>query len=155
MEILRQEMLADEENFGLENTVEEIDPGTPIELDQIAEQVEDLDLEEVVMTSKKNKKKTKKKAAPRWGYDEEDVPENLDDMDALAAALEEERMRRRRKGGKPIVDPTPINSTEPIAESVLETEAVPVEKESAKTKREKRKEKKKLKEESELTEVTR
>ncbi|KAI7872249.1 uncharacterized protein EV154DRAFT_431351 [Mucor mucedo] len=157
VEILRQEMLADEENFGMENISEEIDPGIPIELEQVSDQIDDLDLEEVVSSNKKNKKKNKKKAAPRWGYDEDDVPEDLDDMDALAAALEEERTRRRRKGGKPspsVVVTEETASKEPVTESIIvESEAVPVEKESAKTKREKRKEKKKLKEENELTEV--
>lgn len=163
VEILRQEMLADEENFGTD-TVENIDSGTPIELDEVSEQIDNLELEqeeeEEIITTKKNKKKSKKKAAPRWGYDEEDVPEDLDDMGALAAALEEERTRRRRKGGSKPSTPSPVtvvdtspDGTEPIVESIIEDEVAPVEKESAKTKREKRKEKKKLKEESELTEV--
>lgn len=156
VEILRQEMLADEASFG-NDTLEDIDSGTPLELEQISEQVDDLELEEEEETvTKKTKKKSKKKAAPRWGYDEDDIPENLDDVGALAAALEEERNRRRRKGGKSspaIVEETPFDSNGPAVDPIPETEAVPVEKESAKTKREKRKEKKKLKEETELTEV--
>jgi DnaJ family protein A protein 5 len=164
VEILRQEMLADEEDFefGGEDAAEIVDPGTP--LDQVAAQMDDLELveeEEESMSSKKNKKKSKKKAAPNWGYDEEDVPENLDDVSVLAAALEEERSRRRRKGGQRDLSPQPqpiaTTDTPPTTttadSSVTETSEAPQEKESAKTKREKRKEKKKAKEENELTEV--
>lgn len=161
VEILRQEMLADEENFDFGSS-EVVDPGTPIEVDEeLTEQMENLEVEEqeifnMTSSSKKNKKKNKKKAAaaPRWGYDEEDIPESMDDIDTLNAALEEERSRRRRKGGNRAASPAPVDTPSVNhADPDNETEATP-EKESAKTKREKRKEKKKAKEESEaLTEV--
>lgn len=152
VEILRQEMLADEANFGTEN----LDPGMPVDLEDVTNELEELELEEPV-SNKKNKKKNKKKAAPRWGYDEEDVPENLEDVNVLAAALEEERTKRKKRGNKTSTA-TPTPTSEPAVsmvdgEPVTETEAVPIEKESAKTKREKRKEKKKLKEETDITEV--
>ncbi|CAO3645885.1 unnamed protein product [Mucor hiemalis] len=167
VEVLRQEMLADEENFDFGSS-EVVDPGTPIEVeDEVVKQMDDLQIvEEEIFTSKKSKKKNKKKAAPRWGYDEEDVPETVDDIDTLNAALEEERSRRRRKGGNRAASPPPPLQQQPTLNTTAmdtpvnanldsETEATP-EKESAKTKREKRKEKKKLKEESEAaaTEVT-
>lgn len=171
VEILRQEMLQDEENFDFgavdgQEVAEIVDPGTP--LDQLSEHVDDLDVtgeeeeEEMIpmmSSSKKNKKKNKKKAAPKWGYDEEDVPKDLDDVSVLAAALEEERSRRRRKGGQrdPLPPPQSNTTTDTATTEVdsvtAESEPVAQEKESAKTKREKRKEKKKLKEENELTEV--
>lgn len=171
VEILRQEMLADEENFDFGSS-EVVDPGTPIEVieEELTEQMDDLEIvqeeeevEEEIFnistssSSKKNKKKNKKKAAPRWGYDEEDIPESMHDIDTLNAALEEERSRRRRKGGNRAASPPPATPADTPsvnhADPNNETEATP-EKESAKTKREKRKEKKKAKEESEaLTEV--
>ncbi|GAA5797174.1 hypothetical protein HPULCUR_002553 [Helicostylum pulchrum] len=162
VEILRQEMLADEANFGAENIDVDLDPGVPVELDEVTAELDDLELQEPVAT-KKNKKKNKKKAAPRWGYDEEEVPEDLGDVGALAAALEEERNKRKKRGPKvstPASTPTPTSiasaGDELVTESETATEATEAEaqpeKESAKEKRLKRKEKKKLKEESELTE---
>ncbi|KAI8080892.1 hypothetical protein BDF21DRAFT_361689 [Thamnidium elegans] len=154
VEILRQEMLADEANFGTENIDANVDSGIPIELDEVTAELEDLELQEPVAT-KKNKKKNKKKAAPRWGYDEEEVPENLEDVDALAAALEEERNKRKKRGPKAsATTPTPVPTPAPVTgdESEEAASTTQPEKESAKTKREKRKEKKKLKEENEITE---
>ena len=156
VEILREEMLADEEQFDL-GAVDELDTGVPVPVEEIADEIQNMDLQdepEEFVSTKKNKKKNKKKAAPRWGYDEEDIPEDIDNVDALNAALEEERSRRRRKGGNRGSTPSPapiLTSSEAAVDDKVEEE-VPVEKESAKTKREKRKEKKKLKEETEMTE---
>jgi DnaJ family protein A protein 5 len=155
VEILRQEMLADEENFELQDGVPlDIDAGIPVENnDDLSADLEQLDLSEqeepeiiAINNNKKKKKKNKNKMTPHWGFDEETIPDDMDEMSMLAAALEEEKSRRRRKGNNRAVSPAPADT---------EQDDTPIiEKESAKTKREKRKEKKKLKEESGLTEVS-
>ncbi|KAI8076546.1 uncharacterized protein B0P05DRAFT_512069 [Gilbertella persicaria] len=144
LELLRQEMLEEDENFEFGKEVDEnLDAGIPIDM---VEQLDELQLEEqeemIPVTKDKKKKKRKNKMTPHWGFDEEAVPENIDEVSALAAALEEEKSRRRRKGNN--------RAQSPEIEPVEATDA-PVEKESAKTKREKRKEKKKLKEENSET----
>jgi DnaJ family protein A protein 5 len=160
VEILRQEMLADEENFELGDTTPlDIDAGIPVEndYDDLSANLEQLDLTEqeeleilVSNTNKKKKKRNKNKMTPHWGFDEETMPDDMDEMSVLAAALEEEKSRRKRKGNNRTMSPSPANN-----ETITEQDDQPtIEKESAKTKREKRKEKKKLKEESELTEVS-
>lgn len=177
VEILRQEMLADEENFDFGNTpldMDDLDGGLPVDEQDIAAQLDELDLlqqqqeeeaeEEVIhiasSSNKKKKKKSKAKMAPNWGFDEEAVPEEMDEMSMLAAALEEEKSKRRgRKGNNRASSPAPSNQVNPITdtEDTQEKEtpsSVSIEKESAKTKREKRKEKKKLKEENATSEVT-
>lgn len=170
VEILRQEMLADEENFdfGTATPIDDLDSGIPVENDdeEISAQLDGLDFqeeEEVIEVSSNNKKKKKKnknksKMAPNWGFDEETVPEDMDEMSMLAAALEEEKSRRRRKGnnraGSPIAnEPNNVDVETTEAETSATTTPVTVEKESAKTKREKRKEKKKNKEENTSLEV--
>lgn len=170
VEILRKEMLADEENFdfGTATPIDDLDGGIPVEEDdkEISAQLDGLDLQEeeeeevieVSSNNKKKKKKNKSKMAPNWGFDEEAVPEDMDEMSMLAAALEEEKSRRRRKGnnraGPSIADePNNIEIETIEGETPTTTTPVAVEKESAKTKREKRKEKKKLKEENTSSEV--
>ncbi|KAI8643826.1 hypothetical protein BD408DRAFT_341601 [Parasitella parasitica] len=148
VEILRQEMLEDEDNFDFGNTapMDHLDGGIPDEEEVI----------QVSTGSKKKKKKNKAKMAPNWGFDQEAAPEELDEMTVMAAALEGEQSRRRRKGNNrassPI--PKPTNHVD-IDNTDIEAPAAPVvaEKESAKTKREKRKEKKKLKEDLTSIEV--
>ncbi|GAN04261.1 DnaJ homolog subfamily C member 21 [Mucor ambiguus] len=170
VEILRQEMLADEENFDFGNgtpSIDNLDGGIPVDEEDLAAQLDELELlqqqqeeeEEVIHVApsshKKKKKKNKAKMAPNWGFDEEAVPEEMDEMAILAAALEEEKSKRRgRKGNNRASSPAPPNEVSPTdTEDTQEKEAaVSVEKESAKTKREKRKEKKKLKEENATSE---
>lgn len=171
VEILRQEMLADEENFDFGNatpSMDDLDGGIPVDEEDLAAQLDELELlqqqqeeEEVIhvapSSNKKKKKKNKAKMAPNWGFDEEAVPEEMDEMAMLAAALEEEKSKRRgRKGNNRASSPAPPNQVD-LADThdTQEKEApVSVEKESAKTKREKRKEKKKLKEENATSEVS-
>lgn len=168
VEILRQEMLADEENFDFGNatpTLDELDKGIPVDEDEIAEQLDELELlqqqeeeEEAIhvasSNNKKKKKKSKAKMAPNWGFDQETVPEEMDEMSMLAAALEEEKSKRRRKGNNRANSPASNELNHADTDNTEEKETpVSVEKESAKTKREKRKEKKKLKEENATSEV--
>ncbi|KAI9473401.1 MAG: hypothetical protein EXX96DRAFT_577815 [Benjaminiella poitrasii] len=82
VELLRQEMLADEEqfDFGSEETptrVEE-DPNIPFEDDEklLAAQLENLSLYPQQEKKKKKNKKKNKKSIPHWGFDEEAVPDN-------------------------------------------------------------------------------
>lgn len=170
VEILREEMLADEENFdfGTTTPIYDLDSGIPVEKDdeEISAQLDGLNLqeeeEEVIEVlsnnnKKKKKNKNKSKMAPNWGFDEETVPEDVDEMSMLAAALEEEKSKRRRKGnnraGSPIANESNNIDIETIENETSTITPVVVEKESAKTKREKRKEKKKLKEENTFLEV--
>ncbi|KAG0168148.1 hypothetical protein DFQ28_004445 [Apophysomyces sp. BC1034] len=138
---LKEEMLADEEDFGFGKKTE-------------AEIQEDNSLAK----TKKKKNKNKKKMAPRWGFDEEAGEDDMEEVSALTAALELEQSRRRRKGGKKEMEAAAVTNNN--SENCSETNETPVDdneveastpKESAKTKREKRKEKKKQKEEAEAT----
>ncbi|KAF7724395.1 hypothetical protein EC973_001121 [Apophysomyces ossiformis] len=146
---LKEEMLADEEDFDFGNKAESVDP-----LDtQDTDIVDDFS----APRSKKKKNKNKKKIEPRWGFDEETDLNDVDEVSALTAALELEQSRRRRKGGKKGTDDITmadnIDSENGPETTGTPTDASEVEasapKESAKTKREKRKEKKKQKEDAE------
>lgn len=113
VEILRQEMLADDENFDFGNTtpLDNLDGGIPAdeqdEDEELSAHLETLDIQqEVSLSSKKKKKKNKNKMAPNWGFDQENVPEEMDEMSMLAAALEEEKSRRRRKRNNRSSSPT-------------------------------------------------
>ncbi|KAI7897750.1 uncharacterized protein BX663DRAFT_481195 [Cokeromyces recurvatus] len=161
VEILRQEMLADEEQFDFgsnePSVMTEEDISVPQEIKEqdevlVTAQFEDLNLQQ----DKKKKKKNKtKKMTPRWGFDEVSPDTNAEDeISMLAAALEEEQRSRRRRQGNSnthsrnmspsnIIQEQIPNSTTPTPDS-----EPAVEKQSAKTKREKRREKKKLKEET-------
>ncbi|KAI8367800.1 hypothetical protein EDC96DRAFT_146511 [Choanephora cucurbitarum] len=141
LELLREEMLKDDAHFDFDNQ-EELDAGIPLDTDELSQTLDDLELNEEIPVVKDKKKKKKNKAkTPHWGFDEDTVPDDLDEVSALAAALEEEKSRRRRKGhGKVALSDEESTPASPSDETV--------EKMSAKTKREKRKEKKKLKEET-------
>ncbi|CEP13271.1 hypothetical protein [Parasitella parasitica] len=160
VEILRQEMLADEDCFDFENTtpIDQLDGGIPAEGEEdILAQLDNLDIQghneekviQVTNGSKKKKKKNKSKMAPNWGFDQETVPEEMDEISVLAAALEEENSRRRKKGNNRANSPiqNQMNHID-LSDREVEAPTAPAltERESAKTKREKRKAKKKLKE---------
>lgn len=163
VEILREEMLADEEAFELgDDAPIDIDAGISVSNeDDLSKNLEQLDLTEqdelknsVTNNSKKKKKKNKNKMTPHWGFDEEILPDDMDEMSALSAALEEEKSRRKRKGNNRGLSPVPTAKLDPNTEHDNIQSQPLIEKESGKTKREKRKEKKKLKEESGLIEVS-
>jgi DnaJ family protein A protein 5 len=159
VDILRQEMLADEENFEFDQDQDQalvndedqgipIDQGVPIDQgidindmndEELARQLEELELleEEESQKDKKKKKKNKKKMAPRWGFDETDASTTMDQGDRVEESEKDSELPIDNEG---IVSPSVADSSE--------TQEPAPEKEGAKTKREKRKEKKKLKEEN-------
>ncbi|KAI8381146.1 uncharacterized protein BYT42DRAFT_612955 [Radiomyces spectabilis] len=146
-EALKEEMMADEEDFDFANMAAAPEDQT---VEPAQDEEEEVEEEEIIPLPVKEKKKKKKgKSAPRWGFDEEG---NEDEIAALTAALELEESRRKKRGGRRTMEAdgtpdTPASVEE--GEETSESSAMP--KESAKTKREKRKEKKKQKEEAAAT----
>ncbi|KAL0087526.1 hypothetical protein J3Q64DRAFT_1638175 [Phycomyces blakesleeanus] len=90
---LKEEMMADEEDFEFGKKEEVSTNNTAQNSDNLGSEDEQLNSQ-----IKKNKKK-KKKGGPRWGFaDEEKLHEEVEEVSALAAALELDQYRRRRKG---------------------------------------------------------